>query len=537
MNLKTSIALDMVLLPTVLWPGSTLAAAQDIQTNPQVSYEIKRDVSLPLREMAKNAPPPPPVFQTLQPRRQEHFVGNTNGFDPVVQDVYLPKAPTTKLLNFNGINALKQLGAVPPDPNGSVGSTQFVEIVNISYAVYDKKTGAVELQPTYITTLWSGFGGLCETNPGGDPVVLWDKLAQRWIVTELAFTPNFSKNLVCIAVSTTADATDRYFRYTYSFGDILPDYPKYAVWPDAYYFSANDLPPIGNGGAVPCAFDRKAMIEGERAARVCFKYNPANFAFLPSDFDGARLPPDGEPNHYIQQGNDANTLDEFDFHVDFAHPMNSTFIGPHRISVPTFALICNEGFNQACIPQPSPGEKIDSLASYMMFRLAYRNFDDHESMVLAHVVKPGRGSNAIAATRWYELRATPPGSQFSLYQAGTFQDPNINLWMASIAMDKEGDIAMGMSATSPALKPSVWYTGRVPDDPLGKMEEPSVVVEGTAVQLKGHHRWGDYSSMSIDPEDDCTFWYSQEYYNKRVGGAASSDWSTRLVSFKFDRCE
>ena len=171
-----------------------------------------------------------------------------------------------------------------------------------------------------------------------------------------------------------------------------------------------------------------------------------------------------------------------------------------------------------------------------MYRLAYRNFGDHESMVVVHSVKPGKGSSALAATRWYELRATPPGSAFVLYQAGTFQDPKTNLWMASTAMDKQGDIAMGMSASSKSLMPSVWYTGRVPSDPLRKMEVPTVAVKGTAVQTSTV-RWGDYSSMSVDPSDDCTFWYAQEYYNKKNGGAVSEDWSTHIVAFKFDNCK
>jgi hypothetical protein len=148
-------------------------------------------------------------------------------------------------------------------------------------------------------------------------------------------------------------------------------------------------------------------------------------------------------------------------------------------------------------------------------------------------VKPGSGSTAVAATRWYELRATPPGSTFTLYQAGTFQNPTASLWMASIAMDKQGNIAMGMSAASKTtLKPSILYTGRVPTDPLGKMEAPFIVAKGTAVQT-GSNRWGDYSSMSVDPADDCTFWYTQEYYK----GSNGTNWMTHMVSFKFTGCE
>jgi hypothetical protein len=327
-----------------------------------------------------------------------------------------------------------------------------------------------------------------------------------------------------------------YARYSFDFGSGDPDYEKLAVWPDAYYFSANTVTPKFDFTSQPCALDREAMLSGTRAKIICFPPDPKNFSLLSSDLDSTTPPPSGEPNHYVELGKTTNVLNEFDFHVDFAQPRNSTFTGPHSIPVPSFTLACGGDF---CIPEPPPGSLLDSLGDRLMYRLAYRNFGDHEFMVVAHSVKPGKGSS-LAATRWYELRATPPGSGFALYQAGTFQDPKTNLWMASIAMDKQGDIAMGMSASSKSLKPSVWYTGRVPSDPLGKMEMPTVAVKGTAAQesgINGTVRCGDYSSMSVDSSDDCTFWYAQEYYNKKKGGPVSVDWSTHTVAFKFDNCK
>jgi hypothetical protein len=275
------------------------------------------------------------------------------------------------------------------------------------------------------------------------------------------------------------------------------------------------------------------MLNGKgKAAVICFTPNNNNFSFLPSDPDGATLPPTGAPNHYVELGNSTNSLDEYDFHVDFAHPKESTFTGPHSISVPSYSLTC--GVN--CVPQPS-GEELESEGDRLMFRLAYRNFGDHESMVVAHSVTPGKGSTAVSAMRWYELRSTSAGGKFSLFQAGTYQNRSTSLWMGSVAMDKQGNIAMGMSASSYTVKPSVWYTGRLTSDPLGKMETPTIAVKGTAVENGDYQRWGDYSSMSVDPVDDCSFWYSQMYYNKKHGGAASADWSTRIVVFKFDSCK
>jgi hypothetical protein len=220
-------------------------------------------------------------------------------------------------------------------------------------------------------------------------------------------------------------------------------------------------------------------------------------------------------------------LNEFDFHVDFVTPSNSTFTGPHPITVASYSDACNGG---TCIKQPSPGSTLDSLADRLMFRLAYRNFGDHESMVVAHSVKPGGTATSLSAMRWYELRSTPPGGAFSVFQQGSFKNQNISLWMGSIAMDKMGNMAMGMSGSSTSVKPSVLYTGRVASDPPGTMESPKVVAKGAGVQT-GATRWGDYSSMSIDPADDCTFWYVQEYYKSN-----GTNWQTRISSFKFNNC-
>ncbi|HTZ97555.1 MAG TPA: hypothetical protein VMB18_14230 [Terriglobales bacterium] len=509
------------------------AFSQSVERDSFVIPAAKHDVSLPLWQMAKHAVPTQQRTEMLEPKRK-HYV-SAGAVDPGVQREFLPDVSTTNLLSFDAMTASVSGGAIPPDTNGSVGSTQFVEIVNVAFEVFDKATGNVVLGATPITAIWSGFGGPCESSPGGDPVVLWDKAAQRWLVTELAFS--FTDDFQCVAVSTTSDATGGYYRYAFNEGPNLTDYPKYSVWTDAYYTTANIYSTNAFLGARPCALDRASMLSGGNANAICFPPNPENYGFLPSDFDGTTAPPVGAPAHYVDLGNMTNELTEYDFHVDFTNPKNSTFTGPNNISVPNFVLLCDDGNVFACIPQPSPGEKVDSLSGLLMHRLAYRNFGDHEAMVVAHSVQPGAGSTATSANRWYELRATPPGSAFKLYQSGTYQHPTISLWMASIAMDKKGDIAMGMSATNPTnVKPSIAYTGRAPNDPLGKMEAPSVVVVGNAVQVNGGNRWGDYSSMSIDPADDCTFWYAQEYYNKVNGGSSSNDWTTHITSFRFNSC-
>jgi len=176
-------------------------------------------------------------------------------------------------------------------------------------------------------------------------------------------------------------------------------------------------------------------------------------------------------------------------------------------------------------PQPSPGEKLDSLGDRLMYRLAYRNFTDHEALVVNHTVKGG----PLAGIRWYEIRspATP-----TVFQQGTLTNAGINFWLGSIAMDKVGDIALGFSASSSSIDPTIAYTGRVPTDPVNTMEPLKVVIKGTGVQESTFNRWGDYSSMSIDPSDDCTFFFTEEY----IKTTGTFNWRTRINSFKFTTC-
>jgi hypothetical protein len=507
---------SLVLLPT----GATAQGAA-----PSVRYDTKHDVSLPLSTMAQSERHTSRTrAEAPEPGHKYQLPVGPSGPDTVVQQVYLPTVHTVPVLSFDAVRQDQQNAQVP-DTNGAVGATQFVEITNFDYGVYDKTTGKPVLKPTNTNTIFSGFGGRCQGTDPGDPVVVWDKLANRWLVSYFNYEGNYA---LCIAVSTTADATGTYNRYEYDYS-WLPDYPKYSVWPDGYYSSSN----VNGGNAQPCAYDRNAMLAGTKAAAVCFTPSGVS-SLLPSDLDGTTAPPTGAPNHYLQLGNSTNLLQGFDFHVDFANPNKSTFTGPNNITVPNFSEACG-GFAN-CIPQPSPGELVEGLGDRLMFRLAYRNFGDHETLVAAHNVNPGSNSTGLSAMRWYELRSTS-GSPFALYQSGTFQNKTRSLWMGSAAMDKAGNIALGMSVSSSAKDPSVWYTGRLAGDPLGKMEAPTVAAKGSAVETGDSQRWGDYSSMSIDPVDDCTFWYSQMYYNKRHGGGSSGDWDTKIVALKFDTCQ
>ena len=529
MSSVSTLLVCLALCWTLLAPSPAIAA------NPFVTPELKHDLSPPLRDLAPSAQPsaaadrPGPVARPTGP-----LLTNSES-DPVAQQAMAPLSGVSTVLNFDGQSAddnrsLLGFAFVPPDTNGAVGATQFAQIVNVTLAVYDKSMGAVVLGPELINTVWEGFGGPCEAGNGGDPVVLYDQLAGRWLVSQLQFNSSFTSNQQCIAVSTSSDATGSYNRYEFDFDSTLPDYPKFGVWPDGYYYTANTFVPKGGTfsflGAQACAFDRAAMLAGSSAAMICFQNPPSVASLLPSDLDGSALPPAGQPNFFVDLA-DSSHLNVFQFHADFAKPAASTFTGPALVPVAPFTQICARAVDLACIPEPPPGERVDSLGDRLMFRLAYRNFGDHESLVVNHTIQGG----ALAGVRWYEIRS-PRSSPF-VFQQGTVVDPDTDFWMGSMAMDKAGNIALGFSASSLSLNPSVFLVGRAPSDPPGTMAGPMALVTGGGVQLRSFKRWGDYSSMAIDPTDDCTFWYTQEYY--RTTG--SFNWSTRIAAFKFDSCK
>jgi hypothetical protein len=307
---------------------------------------------------------------------------------------------------------------------------------------------------------------------------------------------------------------------------VFNDYDKLSVWPDAYYASYNLFSPNSFIAADACAYDRAAMLKGAKTKVVCFQ-NSSEFALLPSNLDGAAMPPSGEPNFFVDLSS-STSLHLFRFHVDFAKPKNSKFTGPVSIPVKAFTMACGGG---TCIPQPGTTQKLDSLGDRLMFRLAYRNFGDHETLVASHSVQ---SSKAVSGERWYEIR-NPNGTP-KVFQQGTVTHGSDSLWMGSIAMDKDGDMALGFSeSNSSSVHPSLSFTGRVPTDPPNTMESVARIftAKGSATDA---NRWGDYSSMVIDPSDDCTFWYVNQYIPKTAPKNAIT-FHTRLASLKFPTCQ
>ncbi len=369
----------------------------------EVSAAVHQDVSPPLSGMA---PASPTAHQlTERPLRLIGSAGPDQA-DGALQATAGPAVATTAGLSFPGVGNGDYgfaPNAAPPDTNGAVGATQYVQWVNESFAVFDKATGAIAAGfPKAGNTLWSGFGGGCQTNNDGDPIVQYDKLAQRWIFTQ--FSVSTTPYLQCVAVSTTSDATGAYNRYAFSYGNTqFPDYPKLGVWPDGYYISYNIF---NNGttfaGAKVCAFDRATMLTGAAATQECFQLSSSFGGLLPSDLDGTTAPPAGSPDYFMNFG--SNRLNLWKFHADFATPSNATLTGPTSIPVAAFTPACGGG---TCIPQPNTRQKLDSLADRLMYRLAYRNRAGTESLVVNHSVKAsGNKRSEVDGVRWYQIGIT-----------------------------------------------------------------------------------------------------------------------------------
>lgn len=455
--------------------------------------------------------------------------------DTVIQSASGPNVATTAPIGFAGVGAGDYgftPNAAPPDTNMAVGPTQIVQWVNSSFIVFDKATHAVLRGPIAGNTLFAALGGTCAANNDGDPVAQYDKIANRWVLTQFAVaTQPFTQ---CVAVSQTSDALGAYNLYAFSYGNGFNDYPKFGVWPDAYYITFNLFT---NGqtfaGSRLCAYDRAAMLAGQPATQQCFQLANTFGGVLPGDVDSAAaLPPAGAPNPFINFG--TNQLRLWRFHVDFANSANSTLTGPLTIPVASFTAACTGG--GTCIPQPGTNNRLDSLADRLMYRFAYRGRTADrtaESAVVNHsVTVSGSRNNQVVGVRWYRLANLTSGTP-AVLQQGTYSPDSNSRWMGSIAQDKNGNIALGYSSSSSSRFPGLYFTGRLATDAANTLQAESVLRAGGGSQTGNLHRWGDYSALFVDPSDDCTFWYTNEY----LKASGSFNWSTWIGSFRFPSCQ
>ena len=497
-------------------------AQSQVISNPVVSQPVKMGISQPMRDL-------PLIDSKTTPIWTDGIIPLREPFESSVEKVELdgslkefngPLNSTSISANFDGVGSG---GYAPPDPSGDVGPNHYVQMVNVQTQIWDKNGNSL-VGPFDNSNFWSGLPGPWSSSNDGDPIVLYDEIADRWMVSQFAL-PNYPNGpwYILIAVSTTPDPTGTYYQYAYSYPD-FPDYPKFGVWPDGYYMSANVFASgtLSFQGTYASVFDRNTMIAGGVATMQNFVNSSSTASLLPSDCDGA-FPPVGAPNYFLAtySGNGSNTnLDIYEFHVDWATPSNSTFTGPLLLTTPAFS-------QPTAIPQLGTTNTLDNLASRPMNRLQYRNFGDHEAMVVCQTVNAGSGR---AGMRWWELRKTV--SNWAIYQEGTYAPADgIYRWMGSVAMDENGTIALGYSASSSSIYPDIRYTGRFESDPLGVMTIVETVIHaGGGSQTGTLSRWGDYTQMAIDPSESGTFWYTNEY----IPTNGTFNWKTRIAAFSFE---
>jgi hypothetical protein len=467
-------------------------------------------------------------------------VGNSNpaGIDPLVdRSISSPSTFGEPKAATGGTPVDPSFRVAPPDTTGDVGPNHYVQWVNLRYSVYTLTrdvnhniTGFTPVAgfPKQGNVIWQGFGGPCETYNDGDPIVQYDQLANRWILTQFAVTA--TPYTQCVAVSTGPDPTGTFYRYSYSYGTDFNDYPKMGVWPDAYYITYNMF---RNGssfrGSEVCAFERDKMLIGAAARQVCALTSSSNASLVPSDLEGTTLPPAGTPNLLLSITSSAVRF--WRFTVNWTAG-TGTLSGPTTIAgVAAFTRACSGG---TCIPQPGTTQKLDSLADRLMYRLSYRNLGTREALVINHSVATG----GVSGIRWYELQnatgqtmktATPV-----IRQQGTFSPSADYRWMGSAAMDKTGGIAVGYNISNAStIKPSLRYAYRAPADPLGTLGNETSILVGPGSQLTTLARWGDYSTISIDPVDGCTMVFTGEY----IPTNGTFNWNTYIFSFKLSTCQ
>jgi hypothetical protein len=550
--------------------AQTDAAARDVQ--PVFRSPDAFDVSEPLRELAKKAKPG--KAKDLPEERGPVVADQGHSGDGALQGgaaaaaAVAPEAIPGPLQNFEGLSNQDNFNVFgfrvnPPDPVGDVGPNHYVEMVNLVFAVYSK-TGALLLGPVDTGSLWADFPIEDCTDPSGDPIVVYDQFVDRWLLTQFTTRGLDDPTLPfynCVAISQTGDPTGAYYRYAFitqadpDGGYFFPDYPKYGVWRDSYVLTTRDFGTVDGYGISVYGLEKNKMVDGNPNARAVQFFldsdvvpiNLIGDGLLPADIDGkqkpkneATIPIVGTQDDEGPYGASFDALNIWDLDVKWRSRPTASLVLNTQLPVAEFDSIypCAPTARD-CLPQPGivdPNQYLDIL-SYRQrptWRLAYRNFKDYEALVTNQSVE---ALPAQAGARWYEIRRTD--NTYSVYQQGTYAPGDgIHRWMGSIAQDKKGNMALGYSVVNGTdVFPGIRYTGRLAGDPLGQMTlGEASVIEGTGVQTTLNSRWGDYTSMNIDPTDDCTFWYVNEYYTLAGQMSSPAGWQTRIASFRLPGC-
>gem|GEM_PF-228116 len=414
----------------------------------------------------------------------------------------------------------------PPDCNGASGPNHFVQTVNLTYAIYDKM-GALLAGPTAINTLFTGLPGSQYND--GDPIVLYDELADRWLIAE--FSKSGSNDYMLIAVSSTSNPTETWYKYSFDVDD-MPDYPKFGVWQDGYYMGVNN-----NLGEDTYVFQRSVMLTGGTTPQMVGFNNlwrpgwtGLSFRCVPPVDNDGQAAPDGAPGMFIAFNDDAwlgsDQLWLYELDVDWSTPSNSTFQRIQQLGVTSFDS--NFGISWDNITQPN-SQKLDAVPQVIMNVPQYRNFGTYQSIICCHTVDVDATNHA--GIRWYELRKTAGSSVWIIRQQGTYAPDEKSRWMGSIMLNGNAQIALGYSISSSTTYPGIRYCGQSTsayNSANGIMDIPEDIIHAGSFAQITENRWGDYALMSVDPIDDRTFWFTSEYV--KSGGRQKG---TKIASFKF----
>ena len=558
--------------PTAVTAPAAASAA------PKVAKAKAFDVSRPLRELAKEARSvkAPKAHPNTRVDRNITIDRGATAESVIAAGAGSSRAAGTlavgpTLANFEGLSNQDNFNVFgfrvnPPDPVGDVGPNHYVEMINLVFGVYSK-TGTKLLGPVDTGTLWAGFAIDDCTDASGDPIVVYDQFADRWILSQFTTrglddptgqAPFYN----CVAISQTPDPTGAYFRYAFTTGNFFPDYPKYGIWKDTYVITTREFGPTVEYGIGVYAIDRNKVIAGDPNAQVVSFFLDGNDpdilplvgdGLLPADVDGKTKPKQDVPIPIVGTQDDdftaygatfdALNIWELDVHWNANADPDATLELATQLATAPFDSVypCNgvPGVARDCLPQPgivNPLQFLDIL-SYRQrptWRLAWRGFKDFDSMVTSQSVEAAGG---MAGMRWYEIRRSDSGT-YSIHQQGTVAGSDVHRWMGSIAQDKNRAMALGYSVVNATtVFPGIRYTGRVAGDALGTMPQgEGTVINGSGVQTTTNSRWGDYTSMNVDPVDDCTFWYVNEYYTAAGQASSPAGWQTRIASFKLPGC-
>ncbi len=559
-------------------PAAAQSSAGRQHLTPTFSKAVAFDLSPALRNLPRAARPlvfdPNKVIEVRPEGESEGPEVHSKGYsgDAALQALSPAIAIPSPLANFEGLSNQDNFNIFgfrvnPPDPNGEVGRNHYVEMVNLLFAVYDK-SGNKLLGPMDTGTLWSGFAVPDCTDPSGDPVVLYDQFADRWLLSQFTtrgFNPSGNFNgkpfYNCVAISQTGDPTGAYYRYAFitsqpdSTSAFFPDYPKYGVWGNSYLLTSRDFGRKNEYGISVYALEKGRIVAGDPNARMVHFFLDSAVpgvlpqigdGLLPADIDGANAgegpaPIVGTQDDGGPYGATFDALNVYDLSVNWNKLSKASLKLVAQLPVAPFDSIfpCAPTARD-CLPQPgitNPDQYLDIL-SYRQrptFRLAYRNFGQYEALVTNQSVEALPG---LAGVRWYEIRRT--GGTYSLNQQGTFAPSDgIHRWMGSVAMDRQGNMALGYSVVNGTnVFPGIRYTGRLSGDPLGQITlGEGVIINGSGVQTTTNSRWGDYTDITVDPTDNCTFWYVNQYYTAAGQASSPAGWQTRIASFKLPGCQ